>query len=170
MKYYSELLKEMFDNVDELNAAEKALNTQVKEMVKEAISENNLDKENATIPAISLGKEVVNTEDLVVKRKRELAKNIEVAEKALEEAYAKFELAKSKCKKILEESNEQMCSIIDPASNDVRVAEMKKFEAISKFNEEFGPFRTMYTGDRAAREFDRAMERFNSIFDSLIMF
>ena len=170
MKYYSELLKEMFDNVDELNAAEKALNTQMKEMVKEAISEQKLDKNNTKIPAVSIMNEAVDSEDLVVKRKKELAKNIEVAEKALEEAYAKFELAKSKCKKILEESNEQMCSIIDPASNDVRVAEMKKFEAISKFNEEFGPFRTMYTGDRAAREFDRAMDRFNSIFDSLIMF
>lgn len=103
----------------------------------------------------------------ISKRKKELAKEIDDASAKLEEANKLYEVAKSKAAEILEKSNKEVKDILDTASKEVKEAEKKKFEAILKFNKEFGTYTTTYTGEKAAEEYYRSIKRFDDIFKDI---
>lgn len=106
----------------------------------------------------------------ISKQKKELANAIEDADKDLSEANKLYEVAKNKAAEILEKSNKEVRDILDSAKKLVKAAEEKKLNAVLKFNKEFGPYTTKYTGEKAAEEFNRSLKRFDNIFDDFFKF
>lgn len=101
--------------------------------------------------------EIASNEKLsVTKRKKELAKAISNADAAVQKAYQDYETAKATVRKILEESNEQMMNIINPAKEAITNAEKLRMDAILAYTKEFGSYQSVYTGERAVEEFNRA--------------
>ena len=96
--------------------------------------------------------------------KANLAKKIEVANTALEEAYKAMEEAKKKDKELYEKYKEESKNIIEPCREEISKCLNDRAEAIKEFNRKFGSYKTTYTGDKALEEFDRILNIFNSFF------
>lgn len=141
MKFYSEVLEKVFDDVDTLNSEEAAYQQKLAEQKA---------KEGA-----------------ITSRKKELAKAIEVADNELDAAYEAYEEAKKTCDEMREETKRLIAEIMEPATQIVKTAQAKRLEAIQNFNKEFGAFRTTYTGDRAQKEFERSLSSFDTLFKQL---
>ena len=141
MKFYSEILETVFDDVKALEAAELAHQKELAEAKAK--------------------------EDAITTRKKELAKAVEEADKELDAAYEAYEEAKKTCDEMREETKRLIAEIMEPATQIVKTAQAKRVEAINAFNKEFGAFRTTYTGDKAKREFERAISNYNSFFNYL---
>lgn len=142
MKFYSEKLDKLFDDVEILNTEEKAYDAQKAE-------------EEATKKL---------EEKKVSDKKKKLAAAIEEADKNLDKAYEDYEEAKKKCQIILEESNERMTAILDEAKENLAIAQEEKTNALMEFNKEFGAFKVSYTGERADKEWERISRIFPSLF------
>ena len=69
--------------------------------------------------------------------------------------YDELDVANQRVKTLSKEYLKQVDSILEPAKKKVKDAQQKKYEAIKAFNEKFGPFRTIYTGQKAIDEFSR---------------
>lgn len=102
------------------------------------------------------------------KKKKELANAVSKADDAVAKAYSEYEIAKQEVRKILEESNTRMEKILGPAKSAVTKAENVRFEAIKAYNREFGPYQSVYTGERAEKELQRFNQQFNSTFNDLL--
>ena len=139
---YKELAGQVFNSIDECAAAEHEID-----------KAKLLEKEKATKQSA---------------RKKELATAIEVAEKAVKEAYDARIKTKEEVQKILEESNKKMMAMLDDANIKVRDAEKARRDAILAYNNEFGTYQAVYTGERAQREFDRLAKQFDSTFTDMI--
>ena len=141
MKFYSEVLEKVFDDVDTLNSEEAAYQKKLAEQKAK--------------------------EDAITSRKKELAKAVEVADNELDAAYEAYEEAKKTCDEMREETKRLIAEIMEPATQIVKTAQAKRLEAIQNFNKEFGAFRTTYTGDRAQKEFERSLVNFDTLFKQL---
>lgn len=141
MKFYSEVLEKVFDDVDTLNSEEAAYQKKLAEQKAK--------------------------EDAITSRKKELAKAVEVADNELDAAYEAYEEAKKTCDEMREETKRLIAEIMEPATQIVKTAQAKRLEAIQNFNKEFGAFRTTYTGDRAQKEFERSLSSFDTLFKQL---
>lgn len=141
MKFYSEVLEKVFDDVDTLNSEEAAYQQKLAEQKAK--------------------------EDAITSRKKELAKAVEVADNELDAAYEAYEEAKKTCDEMREETKRLIAEIMEPATQIVKTAQAKRLEAIQNFNKEFGAFRTTYTGDRAQKEFERSLSSFDTLFKQL---
>lgn len=141
MKYYSEKLNEMFDTPEALEAAEKAVASKKKK--KAAVEE----------------KPVENTE---VATRKQLAADVESAEEKVKTAYADYETAKAKVEELSKEYLAAVDAILEPAKKAVKDAEKARYEAIKKFNENFGAYQVTYTGGRAAEEMVKAINNINA--------
>jgi formiminotetrahydrofolate cyclodeaminase len=139
---YKELSGQVFNSIDECAAAEHEID-----------AAKLLEKEKATKQSA---------------RKKELATAIEVAEKAVKEAYDARIKTKEEVQKVLEESNKKMMAMLDDANVKVRDAEKARRDAILAYNNEFGTYQAVYTGERAQREFDRLAKQFDSTFTDMI--
>lgn len=140
MKYYSELLTATFNTEKECLEAEKKYKEEKDKKEKE---------EAARVANIS-------------KRKKELSKAIEDADAKVAEANKLYSVAKDQAAEILEKSNKQVREILDQAEANVKEAQKEKLNAILAFNKEFGSYKVTYTGEKAAEEFNRSFDRFNS--------
>lgn len=169
MKYFSEVLEEMFDSEADLHQAEKVYHNQIQELKNDIDVVTELNDNGVEVPVVEVQGKSVDLNALS-RYKKELAKEVEAAEAAVEEAYADYAEAQEKCKKILEESNDQMVALLNPAKAAIEEAERNRLAAVRKFNKEFGPFKTTYTGDRAVKEFYRAMNQIHCSFDRLFRF
>ena len=143
MKYYSEILDQMFDSGEALIDAEMAHVTK-------------LEKEEAERKA---------KESALTNRKKELAKNIETCELNLEAAYKQLEEAKRSAQSIIDAATKNAQEMVKPAIENVNNLQRDRVKAISAFNKEFGPFKTAYTGERAQQEFERLNKVFNRFFE-----
>jgi len=141
MKFYSEVLEKVFDDVDTLKSEEAAYQKELAEQKAK--------------------------EDAITSRKKELAKAVEVADNELDAAYEAYEEAKKTCDEMREETKRLIAEIMEPATQIVKTAQAKRLEAIQNFNKEFGAFRTTYTGDRAQKEFERSLASFDTLFKQL---
>jgi hypothetical protein len=139
---YKELAGQVFDSIEACAAAERAVDK----------ARNDAKEQNAKVSA----------------RKRELATAIEVAEKSVKDAYDSRIKVKEEVQKILEESNKKMMAMLDDANVKVRDAEKARRDAILAYNNEFGTYQAVYTGERAQREFDRLAKQFDSTFTDMI--
>ena len=145
MKYYSELLDEMFDSEEELNKAESE---KVKpegewEPSEEEINEKPEKKDD-------LKKEMTS--------KKELADAVEKSDEALKEAYALYDVAKERVQKLSSDYLREVDSIMKEAKSRVEEAEINKYNAIKDFNDKYGVYKTSYTGAKAAEEYNRVLK------------
>ena len=102
------------------------------------------------------------------KRKKELADKVDIADADIENAYNEYEKTKDEVRKILEESNEKMCKMLEDATNKIKVAESAKRDAIMNYTKEFGTFQKVYNGDKATKEFKRIEKQLSNSFDNII--
>lgn len=144
MKYYSELLNKIYDDEKTLIQAELE-HTEALEAEKAALNEK-------------------------AARKKELAKNVEAADAAVDAAYKVYEEAKAQCQTIIEEGNKTIAEIMKEAKAHLDSAQKARLAAVSEFNKEFGPFKTQYTGDRAQREYTRVQSLVDDIFNNTLKF
>ncbi len=145
MKYYSEILDQLFDNSEQLLDAEMA---HVNKLEKEA--EERKAKENA-----------------LTNRKKELAKNIELCEANLDVAYKQLEEVRLSAQSVIDAATKKAEEMLKPAIDNVNTLHKDRVRAISAFNKEFGPFKTTYTGDKAQQEVDRVNKLFKTLFNPL---
>lgn len=163
MKYYSEKLDKIFDNKNDLFNAEKAY-----------------EQEKAAFEAKEAQLKAKQEEDNKIKskRKKELSDKIEEASKNLDEAYKFYEAEKSKVKDILtgaqkkaddiiKQARQEAQKLIDIAEKEVKKASEQKTLAISNFNKEFGPYRTVITGDKAIDEYNKLVRNFENTFSNI---
>lgn len=144
MKITSELTGKEYKTVEECLKAEEEFKKKEIEAKKEAVKLNEL-----------------------AKTKKELAKAIEDADEKVKEANKLYEVAQQKAADILDKSNEEVEKILSDASQKVKEAEEEKLNALMKFNKEFGTYKTVITGEKAAEEYKKAVDRFNNSFNSV---
>lgn len=145
MKFYSEKLEKFFDSEDECKKAEEDLNTLPSMPYQECDTTTDVEKADS-------------------KDRKQYAKKIEEADKALEEEYAKYEEAKKKIIQLKKKCDEECEKILVEAKKQLKVAQDKKFAAVQKFNEKFGPYTISYTGDKALKEMRRHFDTNADLF------
>lgn len=153
MKYYSEILKKNFDSEEDCLKAERNYQSEQKKI------EEKLQK--------ALQEKKAKDEELALSKK-ELATKIEEASAKVEEANNVYDAAKEKATAILNKAKEEAAGILDVAKNKVREAEKARYEALSAFNKKFGPYTTTLTGEKAAKEYSKAVRRFNDVFSDFL--
>ena len=155
MKYYSELLNKNFDTEAECTEAEKAEETRLAEVEK---------KETA-----------------LANEKKQLADAIDDAEAKLNLAYDKLEEARNKARELRDEYDKKVSAlreelikaqdeVLRPAKDELNVAQENKFKAIQDFNEKYGTYRKLYTGNKAAEEYARMSRTINNWFKNFWLF
>jgi hypothetical protein len=160
MRFYSDKLNKIFETEEELKAAETAKDSEIKKEEESKALKVEEDKK-----AISI-------------RKKELSDVVEAKAKEFNSAYDKYEAAKAKAKKELNEkyktlnaqakaAEDEYAKAISEAEKEVRKASEEKTNAIAKFNEEFGPYKTVLTGDKAIAEYNRMVRNFEDHFSSI---
>lgn len=141
MKYYSEKLDKIFTTEEELTEAE-TLATK-----KEEEKKNN---------------------ELVTKRQKKLlARRIDEAEEALSTAYTEYHKVAREANKVIEEAKQKAKEMLKPAEEAVKEAEKNKWKALTDFNEKYGSYTKVYTGNEALKQLNESINFFNSIFDNL---
>ena len=146
MKFYSEKLEKFFDSEAECKKAEEEdLNTLLSMPYQECDTTINVEKADS-------------------KDRKQYAKKIEEADKALEEEYVKYEEAKKKIIQLKKKCDEECEKILFDAKKELKVAQDKKFAAVQKFNEKFGPYTISYTGDKALKEMRRHFDTNADLF------
>lgn len=146
MKFYSEKLDQMFDSMEELQAAEAP-----KTRKKKATVVANETPVAETAPS-----------------RKQLAAAVETAEEAVKEAYVNYESAKVKVEELSKKYLAEVNAILEPAQKAVKDAEKVRYEAIRKFNDSYGAYQVTYTGARAADEMMKAISYMNSRANSLL--
>ena len=96
--------------------------------------------------------------------KKTLARKVEEADVAVDCAYTKYEEALKQAAEIVRKANEEATQLRKNAAQEVRKAEATKNEAIRAFNEKFGPYTKVYSGDKALKEYHKAVDRLTSDF------
>ena len=140
MKFYSEKLDKLFDTPEALAEAEAGAK---KKGTKKAITEKVIE-EPAQIT------------------RKQLSADVEAADEAVKEAYANYETAKVKAEELSKKYLDEVNAILEPAQKAVKDAERKRYEAIKKFNDNFGAYQVTYTGARAADELVKAINNMNA--------
>lgn len=149
MKYFSEILNRPFNSEKECLEAEADYKKEQKRLQDEV---------NKAVAEKKAREEALNT------TKKELAKAIESAQTEVDEANSIYEAAREKATSILNEAKSKANEILDAAKVKVREAEQKKYEAIAAFNRKFGPYTTSLTGDQAAKEYNKTLQRISNFW------
>lgn len=166
MKYFSETLNKAFDTEEECLKAEEAKKQELAEAAE---------KETA-----------------IANEKKAAAKEIEDADKAIDAAYEALEAAKvaardvrdkynediikareeldNKLASLRNESIEEQHKILDPAYDAYNDAQQARMNAIERFNEKFGTYKQVYTGSRAAKEYNRISRQIDNMFRNFWLF
>lgn len=148
MKYYSEKLDKVFDTPEALEEAESAVCTCNK------VDDNFKDEKLGDTEKKDLNK---------IPSKKQLAADVDDADAKVKDAYAEYEVAKKQIEDLSKTYLESVDAILTPAKEAVKKAEEERYEAIRKFNNYYGAYQTVLTGDRAAKEMIRAINEINSI-------
>lgn len=96
--------------------------------------------------------------------KAKLAKAVEDADKALDEAYEELEVAKKAVEELQKEYDEKVDSIMNPAREKITECTKNRAEAIKEFNNKFGVYTTTYTGNKALNELYKMEKIFDNYF------
>lgn len=159
MKYYSEVLDAFYDDPKELIKDETAALEKIAE--EERAEEARREK---------LELEKKEREHKISNRKKELSALIEKADEELKESYKKLDKAKAKCDKLKKDTDKAISEILTPVKAEVKAAQTKHLEAISLFNKEFGPYRTVLTEADTEDVINVFDSMFNSFFDNFLKF
>lgn len=151
MRYYSDKTKKLYDSEEELFNAEK----RVEELEAEEVERK---------------KKLSN-------EKKDAALKVQLATEAYEKATEQFEKDKKVIEQIMDDARDDAAHIMAEAHEKcegmlkvskemLRKAKQEKLEAIEVFNKSYGPYKTILTGEKARKEF----EKINSRFDDLDFF
>ena len=154
MKFYSDKLDQIFDTPEALEEAEAAICTCNK--VDDDFKDKNLNDYDCKCK-----------EKVKAPTKKQLAADVDAAEEKLKEAYAEYDIAKAQVEELSKTYLESVEAILTPAKEAVKNAEQARYDAIRRFNESFGAYQTVLTGDRAAKEMIRAINEINSVHRKL---
>lgn len=97
--------------------------------------------------------------------KAKLAKAVEDADKALDNAYECLEEAKKKVAELQKEYDEKIDAIMNPARDLIKECTKARADAIKAFNDKFGVYTTTYTGNKALNEMLKMDKIFDNIFN-----
>lgn len=148
MKYFSELLNKPFDTEADCIKAEKEYKEEQSKISKQL--EAALAEKKAK-------------EEAEQKSKKELSKVIEEATKEKAEAEKLYEVAQAKAQKIKEDAKIEANKILSAAADKVKEAEQKRVDAVVAYNKKFGAYTTVLTGEKAADEYNKTLQRLNGI-------
>ena len=148
MKYYSEKLDKVFDTPEALEEAESAVCTCNK------VDDNFKNEKLGDTEKKDLNK---------IPSKKQLAADVDDADAKVKDAYAEYEVAKKQIEELSKTYLESVDAILTTAKEAVKKAEEERYEATRKFNNYYGAYQTVLTGDRAAKEMIRAINEINSI-------
>ena len=96
--------------------------------------------------------------------KAKLAKAVDDADKALDNAYECLEEAKKKVAELQKEYDEKVDAIMNPARDLIKECTKARADAIKAFNDKFGVYTTTYTGNKALNEMVKMEKIFDNIF------
>ena len=96
--------------------------------------------------------------------KAKLAKAVDDADKALDNAYECLEEAKKKVAQLQKEYDEKVDAIMNPARDLIIECTKARADAIKAFNDKFGVYTTTYTGNKALNEMVKMEKIFDNIF------
>lgn len=99
--------------------------------------------------------------------KKELAKKVESADARVEAARDAYKAVQEEIDKIVEEANQKIKDLIEPAKKEIKDAEYARAEAIREFNSKYGVYTTTYSGDRAIKEYERFAHYFDNAFKNI---
>lgn len=133
--FYSEILKKYFDSEEE------------------CIKQELIEKSKNTINRKSM-----SVEEQKAESRKQAAKVVESAERAVSEAYDELKKAEDKARIAYKE-------IVNPAKEKLQKAEKNRLEAIMDFNRKFGVYTKRYTGQEANDEFLRSLSRIEDLFN-----
>ena len=153
MKIYSEVTKQMYDSVKECQKAEEAYaKKQLEDEEKQKALEAKMAEEKAVIS----------------KKRKELSDKIEKADEEYVTACNMYDVARKQADDIILEARKKANEILNVAAKEVEKASERKMEAVSEFNEEFGPYRTVVTGNKAIELHNRVVSNFNRMFNNAL--
>ena len=97
--------------------------------------------------------------------KKKLADDVAQAESKLNEAYDNYSAARDEASSIVREAEKKAKLIVDAARDNVVKAQKEKETALRNFNDKFGTYTVTYTGEDAMREFRRATDILDTLFN-----
>ena len=150
MKIYSEVTKEMYDSVKECQKAE------------EAYAKQQLEAEEK---AKALEAKVAEEKAVISKKRKELSDAIEKADEEYAAACNVYDVARKQADEVILEAKKKANELLNAAAKEVEKASEKKMNAVSQFNKEFGPYRTVVTGNKAVELHNKLMSNFRRMFD-----
>lgn len=149
MKIYSELTKELYDDVKECQKAEEAYaKKQLEEEEKQKALEAKVAEEKAAIS----------------KRRKELSDAIESADEEYTTACNLYDIARKQADDIILEAKKKANDVLNVAAKEVEAASEKKMNAVAEFNKEFGPYKTVVTGNKAMEFHNKLISNLKRIF------
>ena len=101
----------------------------------------------------------------VSKKKKELADKINAAENKVNEASAKYNLAKKEAAEIITKAKAEANKLLTDAKENLDNAYKERWQAIQDFNTEFGAYQVTYTGAKALEEYEKAVTQVFSMWD-----
>lgn len=115
-----------------------------------------------------LDKKLMEEEKLKVSnRKKELANKVQEATDKVDYYTNEYIKVKADARKFLEEANKQAQDMLSKAAKQVEEASNEKLTAISNFNKEFGPYKTVLTGNEAIAEYNKVMQSLDETFSKV---
>lgn len=97
--------------------------------------------------------------------KAKLAKAVEDADKALDEAYEALNVAKDQVEELQKEFDSKVDAIMTPAYIKVKECIEARAQAIKEFNDKFGVYTTTYNGNQALNEVVKVNKILSNLFD-----
>lgn len=133
--FYSETLNKYFDSEEEC--------------IKQELIERNKNE---------IKQKSVSVEEQKAESRKQAARVVESAERAVSEAYDELKKAEDKARVAYK-------NIVNPAKEKLQKAEKERLEAIIDFNKKFGVYTKRYTGQEANDEFLRSLKHIEDLFN-----
>ena len=133
--FYSETLNKYFDSEEEC--------------IKQELIERNKNE---------IKQKSISVEEQKAASRKQAAKVVESAERAVSEAYDELKKAEDKARVAYK-------NIVNPAKEKLQKAEKQRLEAIIDFNKKFGVYTKRYTGQEANDEFLRTLTHIEDLFN-----
>lgn len=97
--------------------------------------------------------------------KAKLAKDIEEADKAIDEAYAELDKANEAVQELRKEYDAKVDAIMNPARENLQKCLTNRRDAIRAFNDKFGVYTTTYRGSDAVNEWIKTTNLIDTVFN-----
>ena len=97
--------------------------------------------------------------------KAKLAKDIEEADKAIDEAYAELDKANEAVQELKKEYDAKADAIMNPARENLQKCLTNRRDAIRAFNDKFGVYTTTYRGSDAVNEWIKTTNLIDTVFN-----